>query len=210
MPRGKANPVAGNESAAREVAQHSEVRQWVVVDPLKPATYEQAKKMLKLPSCAGMKIHPEEHRYPIKERGRELFEFVADQGVVVITHSGEENSLPGDYVEFADKYPEVRLILSHMGCGFDGDPTHQVRAIQAGKHDNMFVDTSSAASLTSNMLEWAVKEIGAEKIMYGTDTPLYFSPMQRARIDYADLADGDKQRILRDNAIKLFGWDHSL
>ena len=43
-----------------------------------------------------------------------------------------------------------------------------------------------------------------ERVLYGTDTPLYLAAMQRARIDHADLSDRDKQLILRDNATQLF------
>jgi uncharacterized protein len=50
---------------------------------------------------------------------------------------------------------------------------------------------------------WAVGEVGAERILFGTDTPLYFSPSQRARIDYAELSDGEKRSILWDNARRI-------
>src|SRR5438067_888502 len=83
--------------------------------------------------------------------------------------------------------------------------THQVRAIQQSRHGNVFADTSSTRSITPNLIEWAVREIGAERVLYGTDSPLYFAPMQRARIDHADLSDHDKRLILCDNAIRLFG-----
>ena len=42
-----------------------------------------------------------------------------------------------------------------------------------------------------------------EKFLYGTDSPLYFAPMQRARIDNAEISDEEKKIILRDNALKL-------
>jgi len=44
-------------------------------------------------------------------------------------------------------------------------------------------------ALTSNLIEWAVSEVGAQHILYGTDSPLYFAPMQRARVDNADISD---------------------
>jgi predicted TIM-barrel fold metal-dependent hydrolase len=40
-------------------------------------------------------------------------------------------------------------------------------------------------------------------VLYGTDTPLYSAPMQRARIDHADLDDDAKRLILCDNACRL-------
>ena len=78
-----------------------------------------------------------------------------------------------------------------------------MRAIQASKHGNVLTDTSSMRSIMSGLIEWAVGEVGAERILYGTDTPCYFAPSQRARIDRADLTDTEKRMILRDNAKRL-------
>ena len=79
----------------------------------------------------------------------------------------------------------------------------QVRAIQESTAGNVYVDTSSARSIMPGLVEWAVSEIGAERILYGTDTPLYSASMQRARIDLADVTDEQKRLILRENAISL-------
>lgn len=203
LPRHKADPVAGNREAMEVIPKHPELRQWVVLDPTTPETFAQAEEALKYPSCVGIKIHPEEHGYPIAEYGRTIFEFAGEQEAVLLSHTGEKNSLPGDFIPFANDFPHVNLILAHMGCGFDGDSTHQIRAIQSAKNGNVFTDTSSARSIVSNLLEWAVSEIGAERILYGTDTPLYFAPMQRARIDNAEISEEAKRRILRENALQL-------
>lgn len=204
MPRFSGDSVTGNKDAFASIPNFPEIRQWVVVDPLKPETYTQAEEMLKHPHCVGIKIHPEEHGYHITEYGTEIFEFAEKNETVIQSHSGEKNSLPEDFVEFANGFPTVKLIVSHLGCGFDNDPSHQVKAIQKSRHGNMFTDTSSAMSMTPRLIEWAVKEIGAERILYGTDSPLYFAPMQRARIDYAEISENDKKLILRENAITLF------
>jgi predicted TIM-barrel fold metal-dependent hydrolase len=205
MPRGNNDPVAGNEEAARIVAQHEGLLQWVIIDPLKPETYQQADAMLKTPKCVGIKIHPEEHLYPIKEHGDKIFSFAADRRALVLTHSGERNSMPEDFVPFADAFPEMNLILAHIGCGWDGDLGYQVRAVSQSRHGNLYADTSSASSIVPNLIEFAVREVGADRVLYGTDTPLYCTVMQRARIDHADLNDQEKRQILRDNALKLLG-----
>ena len=200
FPRFHGDAVAGNREAARVVAENEILRQWVVVNPLVPETYDQAAQMLRNPRCVGIKIHPEEHGYPITEYGERLFTFAAGQSAVVITHSGEKNSLPSDFVTFANAFPEVRLILAHLGCGWDDDPGHQVRAILKSKQGNLYVDTSSARNVIPGLLEWAVREIGADRILYGTDSPLYYAPMQRARVEHAEIPDDQKVRILHDNA----------
>ena len=205
LPRMGGNPIEGNIHASKVTAVSRDLLQWVVVDPLKKETYTQATEMLKLPKCAGIKIHPEEHGYPITKYGREIFEFAAKNNAIIETHSGEQNSMPEDFARLANEYPEVKIIISHLGCGWDGDLSHQVRAIQSSKHGNLYTDTSSAQSIMPNLIEWAVKEIGVERILFGTDSPLYFAPMQRARIDNAELSDTDKKKILYENAVRLFG-----
>src|SRR5258707_9300798 len=123
----------------------------VLIDPRRPETCVQADEMLRLPTCAGFNIHPEEHIYPIQEYGEPIFEFAARQRALVLSHSSEQNSLACDLVVFANRYPEMRLILAHIGCGWDGDYTHQVRGVQASRHGNVFADTSSARSITPKL-----------------------------------------------------------
>ena len=202
-PRIHNDAVTSNEETAQSVPGYSSLRFWVVLDPRKPETLEQAERMLKLPHCVGIKIHPEEHGYPIREHGTQLFEFASRHNAVILTHSGEQNSLPEDFVPFADDFPQVSLILAHLGCGYDGDPSHQVRAIQAARHGNVYVDTSSAQSILPRLIEWAVAAIGSERILYGTDTPLYCTTMQRVRIDLAEISERAKRLILRENALRL-------
>lgn len=204
LPRFEGDAVAGNLEAARVIAGGARLRQYVVIDPRRAETYAQADEMLKEPQCVGIKIHPEEHGYPIREHGAAVFEFAAQRRAVVLTHSSEQNSLAEDFIPWANEFPEVKLILAHIGCGWDGDVGHQVRAIQKSRHGNVFADTSSARSIVPGLIEWAVREVGADRVLFGTDTPLYHAAVQRARIECADLADADKRQILRDNAVRLF------
>jgi predicted TIM-barrel fold metal-dependent hydrolase len=205
LPRGQADAVAGNIEAQQAIEATDGLLQWVVLNPLQPATFDQAREMLTHPKCMGVKIHPEEHGYKIAEQGRAIFEFAAELRTAILTHSGEANSLPADYVPLANDFPEVSLILGHLGNSGDvaNTPEPQVRAIQASRHGNVYTDTSSAQSLLPGLIEWAVAEVGADHILFGTDTPLYFSPSQRARIDHADLSDRQKRQILWDNARRI-------
>lgn len=203
LPRFGGRAYEGNVEAAQAMSRCSALRQWVVIDPRDPRTFEQAAQLLAQSTCVGIKLHPEEHGYPIREHGEALFSFAAEHRAVVLTHSGEANSLPADFVPFADRYPEVTLILAHLGFGPDDDPTHQVRAIQASRHGNIYTDTSSAKSVWPGLIEWAVQEVGADRLLFGSDTPLYHVANQKARIAAADLPAADKQRILSGNALRL-------
>ena len=197
MPRGRETLVApANDAAFDEV-------------PRTKGLYDQARKMLQAPWCVGIKIHPEEHAYPISDHGDELFKFFTEVRAPVMTHSGCPNSLPAAFVPFADKYPEVRLLLAHLGngAGDNGKVDLQVRAVQASRHGNIWVDTSSARSILPGLVEWALTELGDDRLLFGSDTPLYHVALQRARIETAQISDESKQRILRDNAVKFFGLE---
>jgi uncharacterized protein len=209
LPRGEADPVSANADAHRVVQATDGLLQWVILHPGQPETFRQTMEMLRQPKCVGIKIHPEEHGYAIAEYGRKIFETAAALQAVVLTHSGEPNSLPADFVPFADAFPEVTLILAHLGNSGDAADSSdlQVRAIQASKHGNIYADTSSGQSLLPGLIEWAVGEVGAERLVFGTDTPLYFSPSQRARIDNADLTDAQKRMILWENACRILRLD---
>lgn len=61
----------------------------------------------------GIKIHPEEHQYEIREYGDRLFKLAAEFNAVVLAHSGDPLSLPDDLTSFVNEYSNVRLILAH-------------------------------------------------------------------------------------------------
>lgn len=206
LPRGHGDAVAANEAAHREVPTVPGLLQYVIVNPLQPKTYAQARAMLQTSWCVGIKIHPEEHRYRIADHGDELFSFFEETGAAVMTHSGCPNSLPADFVPFANRYPRARVLLAHLGNG-EGDghrPDLQVRAVQAAKHGNLWVDTSSIRSILPRLIEWAVAEIGAERLLFGSDTPLYHVAMQRTRIEAAEIPLEAKRQIFWENALKFF------
>ena len=208
FPQGSPDAMAGNVEAARVVEQIPSLLQWVVINPLQPSTFEQAREQLAHPKCVGIKIHPEEHCYRISDHGKKIFEFASQNDSVILTHSGQPNSMPADFVPFADSFPDVKLILAHLGNADDSNTFDlQTRAIQASKHGNIYTDTSSARSLFPGLIEWAVGEVGDEYILFGTDSPLHFTSAQRARIDYADITDLQKRSILRDNAKRLLSLD---
>ena len=178
--------------------------QWVEVNPLEPDSFYEAERILANPKCVGVKVHPEAHRFSVKEYGDELFAFCHQHRAIMQIHSGESRSMPEELVPFADRYPQVTVIAAHLGCGSDGDPGHQVRAIKACRNGNIYTDVSSVKSILPGILEWAVEQIGPERILFGTDTPLHHIGMMRARVTDSRLTSQQKRMILQENAIRLF------
>lgn len=159
------------------------------------------------PRCKGIKIHPLEHAYEIRDFGEEVFAFAAEHNAVILTHSGHPpGSNPEDFIPFANRCPGVSLILAHLGnSAEDAYLSRQVYALKFATAGNVYADTSSAASINSGLIEWAVAEVGADRLLFGSDTPCYFAASQKARIEHAEIDDETKRAILFENAAKLLG-----
>lgn len=205
----RGNALRGNVDAEAAADDHAGIRFWSIIDPRIPASYEQTDRLLAHRRCMGIKIHPHAHQYEIREFGPAIFAFAAERKAVVLTHSGDIGSYPEDFVPFADRYPDLRLILAHLGNSDDGSVSRQVHAIRQAHNGNLYVDTSSARSMFSGLIEWAVEQIGHDRVLFGTDTPLYWAGAQKARIETAGLDETAKHAILYENAVSLLPLDRN-
>lgn len=204
FPADEAMLLRANDWLAELAARHDWIYQWAVVDPKLPASYRQAEELLGEKKCVGVKIHSDAHGYPIEDYADEIFAFCSAHGAVLEAHSGDKLSLPEAMVPFADKYPGVKLIASHLGCGYDGCVEHQVRAILAAKHRNVYTDVSSVKSILNFLVEWAVDQGAGDRLLFGTDTPLHHIAMMKQRIEYANITEKEKADIFYGNAHQLF------
>jgi predicted TIM-barrel fold metal-dependent hydrolase len=57
----------------------------------------------------------------------------------------------------------------------------------------------------SGLIEWAVERIGYDRILFGSDTPLYWAGAQKGRIETAEIDESARQAILWSNASALLG-----
>ena len=167
--------------------------QWVVIDPRIEETIRQAERMLQHKKCVGIKLHPLYHEYSLEEYAEKILTFASQFRTVVLIHPEKEASY---ILPMADKYPDVTFIVAHLG----GES--YVDAVEFSKQKNVYTDTSGIASSNNLMVEYAYSRIGADRILFGTDT--YSAAFQRGRIEFALIPKEDKQKILRDNAVRLF------
>ena len=190
---GRADTVQANEDMFQLVQNIPNLYQWVVIDPLNERTFEQADRMLRSEKCVGIKLHPVLHEYSLEEQGGRIFSFAAKHSAIVQTHPQKGTN----YVAFADSFPNVTLIIAHLS-----GMTH-IDAVKNAKHRNIYTDTSGRAILKNKLIEYAVSQIGSDRILFGTDT--YAASAQRGRIEYAMIPEQDKENILLGNAKRLFG-----
>ena len=55
----------------------------------------------------------------------------------------------------------------------------------------------------SNAVQQAVKEIGAKRVLYGSDMPFHDPAFDMARIEYAKISEEEKKLIMGENAKRL-------
>ena len=167
--------------------------QWVVVDPRVEETLLQAERMLQHKKCVGIKLHPFYHKYSLEAYADKIFPLAARFQTTVLIHVEKE----ANYIlPIAERYPDVTFIVAHLG----GEA--YVDAVEFAKHKNVYTDTSGIASSNNLILEYAHNRIGADRILFGTDT--YAAGFQRGRIEFALIPPEDKRKILRENAMQLF------
>lgn len=100
------------------------------------------------------------------------------------------------------KIPELMLINAHMNGSPQGCGDWQ-RSIAAAKaHPSLILDTTTS-SFDNAMIETAVEELGPERIVYGSDTPLLDPILQIAKVKYAEISDEAKTLILGGNIERL-------
>jgi len=125
-------------------------------------------------------------------------------GCAVIQHSWyrpagryNEESTPADIADLASRFPDVKIIMPHLaGCGMRG-------ILDIAGHKNVYVDSSGSLAV-AGMVEYAVKTLGADRIIYGSDIPGRDFSAQIGRIYGAEISKKDKIKILGLNAVKIF------
>lgn len=125
-------------------------------------------------------------------------------GLLVLQHAWSMTKIrqrsfhtdPEDVALLARRFPNVRIIMAHLtGCG--------VRGVLAVKScENLVVDTSGAAP-EAGIVEYAVGQLGADRVLYGSDAPIRDFAVALARITGARLDAATRRKILHGNARAL-------
>lgn len=108
------------------------------------------------------------------------------------------HSDPEDTAALGRKYPEVPIIMAHLsGC--------EARGVLAIRDlPNVVVDTSGGTPV-DGLVEFAVAELGADRVLYGSDLPGRAASVAIERIRGANLSRTDKEKILYGNAARILG-----
>jgi len=130
-----------------------------------------------------------------------LAKFMEKHNVPVLIHAWYNNmspfpgeSRPCDVAELARKFPGLRISMAHMrGARFRG-----IQDIK--KHKNVRLDTCGSES-EDGYLQYAVQELGENRVVYGSDYGGRDFSASIARIESLDAPQKTLDKIFGENAI---------
>ncbi len=112
----------------------------------------------------------------------------------------EENlpgeSTPADMAALASRHPDARFICAHTG----NDWERGLRAIRSQPH--VFAEICGSDP-TAGFVQMAVREVGATRVLYGSDAGGRSFASQLAKVYSAGLSEQDEQLILGGNLQRL-------
>lgn len=105
-------------------------------------------------------------------------------------------STPDDLARLAARHPKAKLVCGHTG----GDWELGIRGIREAKHVCVELGGSDP---TAGFVEMAVRELGAERVIFGSDVGGRSYASQIAKVTSADIPETAKRSILAGNLRRL-------
>jgi predicted TIM-barrel fold metal-dependent hydrolase len=129
-----------------------------------------------------------------------LVERIGKLGGVIMQHTwfktgGKQSpgeSTPSELAELASRFPEQKFICAHTG----GEWERGIHAIRDSP--NVYAETSGFDA-TAGFIEMAVRELGAERIVFGSHLPSRSLGTELSKVIGAAISESDKHLILGEN-----------
>ena len=99
----------------------------------------------------------------------------------------------------ARRHPQVNFVIAHPGERPDYFPI--LEAIR--ELPNLYLDLSGTGLFRYGMLAHGVKEVGAERILFGSDYPICNPAMNLRAVEYERIGERERELILHENAERL-------
>jgi predicted TIM-barrel fold metal-dependent hydrolase len=147
-----------------------------------------------------------------------VYEECSRLGLVLLSQSGsgggpppapgaDHYGRPKYHAEVLAAFPRLKLVLAHLGLGYEEDVVDLVQ-----RFPNVYTDTSLRLSRLDTPEGWAtgdlvklIRRIGVERVLFGTNFPMTHPAAYVSRMRSMPFTDGERERILSGNARELLG-----
>lgn len=150
------------------------------------------------------KIHPSIVKKPVTDITYSPYLQIAQENnIPVIVHCGRWQEMSGYKLalEVSLKYPELKLILAHLGGDTPALVTECSDAIKDAKYKNIYLGTESIREFY--FVNKAVRKLGADRFIFGSDYNLCLPRMFIEVIDRLDINNSEKELIFSGNILRL-------
>ena len=170
------------------------------VNPFYPdEVRDELERCFKVPGVKGIKVVSLNVFYlaplPLYRIGRpesalyqEVWDFAAEKRCPILCHGIVTEEIVRDN-------PDTIFIPAHSAPGWEWP-------LRLSKYDNVYFDTASTGTL-SGSIEYLIKRIGADRILYGSDFPASDPAFRLGTILSLKIKEEDKEKIMGLNMKKL-------
>jgi len=162
---------------------------------------EEVDRCLKM-GLKGIKLHPDTQMFNVDdERMLEMYDYLQDKAPILF-HCGDyryDYSHPRRVARICKMFPKLQVIGAHFGGYSVWDEAYEYL-----KDLDCMLDTSSSSALMEEgMFESMIKAYGADRLLFGTDFPMWDSKEELERFMSVQLSDAQREKILYKNAAQL-------
>lgn len=150
------------------------------------------------------KVHPSIQKKKITDQSYDKYtRLAAEKKKPVVVHCGRWQEIASYKfpLELAEKYPDLILILAHLGGDQPSLYLECADIIKNKKYKNVYLGTESVREFY--FVNKVVRKVGSEKVIFGSDynlgLPLTYIPI----IESLDIPASDKELIFSGNILRL-------
>jgi len=160
----------------------------------------------------GFKMHPEyQHFVPSEPRLDAIWAATAEHGLIAFFHAGADiafptvRGTPAAFAALVDRWPELTVVLAHMG-GFER--WSEVAEVLAGRE--VWLDTSyTLGQLADEEFVALARRHGTDRVLFGSDGPWTDPVVELEHLRRIGLDAEELEAVLGGNAERLLGSDGS-
>ena len=129
-----------------------------------------------------------------------------EMGIPVTIHTGGESWAPqtktfyAKIEEMAIKYPKLPIIMEHMGYRYAVDLAIEL----AKKYPNLYLGTTIPPACEPIYVKKAVREVGAEKVVFGSNSPFALATLGVEGIRRLKLGKEDERLVFSGNFERIY------
>jgi uncharacterized protein len=150
----------------------------------------------------AFKFHASLHGTDTMHEGyRPAYEYADAHSLPILSHSWTGEGGRTKVIEtLCERYPSVQFVNAHSSSGWE---VIDGACALAEQFDRVWLDLTGSR-LVCGGLERMVERVGAERILWGTDSPFIDPRPGLGRMLCADVSDEDKRKMLGLNAKQLY------